>query len=77
MRFSKYPKGTVFEVSVDNPKEFSVEDIQKYLELSNCGCLDKQHWSEFISVKRSLANAVGCPDANIKVCDDTLIITLL
>ncbi len=76
MRFSKYPSGTLFEVSVDNSKMFSVEDIKRYLELADRVCLDKQERAEFIRIRRSIAHTVSCPDVKIDVSDGSLIITL-
>ncbi len=76
MRKSKYPSGTVFEVSADNPQMFSVEDIKRYIELDNLICLSKQKRAEYISIRRSLAKTVDCPDARVDVKGETLVITL-
>lgn len=76
MRFSKYPSGKVFEISVDNPQVFPVEEIKRYVELGNSLWLNKHELSEFIRIRHSLARVVGCPDVRIDVKGDTLVITL-
>ena len=55
---------------------FSIDDIKRYLELSNCICPNKQEWSELISLRRNIAYTVNCMDADIEVKGGTLIVTL-
>lgn len=76
MRFSKYPSGTKFEVTVDFPLMFSSDDIKRYLELANMICLNKQEQSELIRIRRSIAKAVDCNDVEIIVSGEVLIVHL-
>lgn len=76
MRFLEYKPATVFEISIDNPQMFSIDDIKRYLELSSFVCPNKQEWSKLISLRRNIAYTVNCMDADIKVKGDALIVTL-
>ena len=77
MRFSPYPKGTKFEVSVENPQMFAVEDIKRFLELENTFCRNKQEQAEYIRVRNALAKTINCNAVDIDVYGNTLSITAL
>lgn len=77
MRFSPYPKGTKFEVSVENPQMFSAEDIKRFLELENTFCRNKQEHAEYIRVRSSLAKSIDCNAVDIVIDGNTLTITAL
>ena len=77
MRFSKYPKDTIIEVSIDDPKEFSVDDITRYIQLNEQFYLNKEEKAEMLRIKRAMANSIQCTDCNIEVAGSTLYITAL
>ena len=77
MHFSKYPKGTILEVSIENPHEFSVKDINRYLQLVEKPYLTKGEQAEFIRIRRAMANAIQCTDCNIEIDGSMLLITVL
>ena len=77
MRFSNYPKGTILEVTVENPREFSVNDIIRYLELAEKPLLNNEEWADQNRVRRAIANTIKCTDCNIEIQDNTLFITVI
>ena len=77
MRFSAYQKGTIFEVSEENPQLFSAKDIKRFLELENNFCRNKQEQTEYIRVRRSLAKSIDCNAVDIDVKGNILMITVL
>lgn len=76
MRISKYPSGYQFEVSAENPQIFSANDINRFIELDNQLCRNKQDNAEWLRLKRSFARAVDCADCSTEVDGDILTITL-
>ena len=77
MRFSKYPKDSILEVSIDDPKEFSVDDITRYIQLNEQFYLNNEEKAEMLRIKRAMANSIKCTDCNIEVAGSTLYITAL
>lgn len=77
MRFSKFPEGYKFIVSVEDPQLFSSDDIKRFIELDKIYSRNKQENSEWIRLRRSFAKVVNCADCTTKVEDNTLIITLM
>ena len=77
MRLSAYRKGTIFEVSEENPQMFSVKDIKRFLELENNFCRNKQEQIEYVRVRRSLAKSIDCNAVDIDVKGNILMITAL
>ena len=67
MRFSKYPKDTIIEVSIDDPKEFSVDDITRYIQLNEKFYLNKEEKAEMLRIKRAMANSIQCTIAISKL----------
>ena len=65
MRFSKYPSGTILEVSAENPDKFPVKDIERFIQLDTYLYHNKQEEAEYIRIRRSFAKIVGCPDVII------------
>lgn len=76
MSFSKFPTGTVIEISVESPQMFSIKDIKRYIELDEKICRNRQERREWIGLRRSFARAFNCSECFIEVEDDTLFITL-
>ena len=47
MRFSKYPSGTILEVSAENPDKFPVKDIERFIQLDTYLYHNKQEEAEY------------------------------
>ena len=81
MHKSKYPKGTVLRVSTQNPLEFSTDDIERYIQLSQKDYCTRKgiENAELQSIRRNIAHKIGLPDLDpnhIEIYGNTLVITI-
>ena len=81
MHKSKYPIGTVLRVSIQNPLEFSPDDIKRYIQLSKKDYFIRTaiENAELKSIRRNIAHKIGLSDLDptqLEIDGNTLVMTI-